>query len=264
MRGLWYPVRAQLALTRMELSALSAYRAQILLGAFSWVVPLVMMVLWLNADAGSVDPGRLTAYFLTTLVLTSLNPLGYLVFGFGRLVHDGRLSALLLRPVHPATAILAQGLARAVVGLPAVVAMVAAVVAFVDASFSADPRTLGWATVLFVLGLIGVGQLSTMVGTIAFWSTKAEGMQSVIFVGEWVLGGLVAPFAVISGWFARIGYFQPFFLALGGPAELVSGLRSPETAPGLALVGVAWVVALHLLGRVVWRAGMARFEAVGT
>ena len=65
-------------MVRAELTANAAYRAQLVLSAFGWVVPLVMLVIWqaATAERADVTAGQITAYFLVILLLTLDQPHG--------------------------------------------------------------------------------------------------------------------------------------------------------------------------------------------
>ena len=97
--------RVYRTLLSSELAAAATYRAQLLVGALGWVVPLAMLALWRGAGGDEpiegITAGQLTTYYLVVLVVTGLSPIGALIFGLSELVYSGRLSSLLLRPVHP-------------------------------------------------------------------------------------------------------------------------------------------------------------------
>ncbi len=104
--------------------------------------------------------------------------------------------------------------------------------------------------------------LAAMAGAIAFWMTKAQGVQGLLVGAEWVLGGIVAPVALLPGVWPDIVRHQPFWYADAAAPEILSGI----SAPSLWIVAEAavWVVALHLLYRALWRRALRKYDAVGT
>lgn len=251
---------------RSELQAASAYRGQLVVGVFGWVVPLAMMALWSyvggEEGVGEVSAAQIKAYFLIVLIASSSQIGEDLVFGMSDMVYTGRLSARLLQPVHPMHAVLARTIAEKAYYLPVVVLVVIGFAQVLDTAFSADPTTWLLALGVLVLGIVAMAYVAACVASLAFWLTKAYGVQSLFFGAEWIVGGLVAPVAFLPEPWSEVLRHQPFWFASGGPAELVSGIH--DGGPGMLVEAGCWVLGLHLVFAVVWRRGVRSFEAVGT
>jgi ABC-2 type transport system permease protein len=77
------------------------------------------------------------------------------------------------------------------------------------------------------------------------------------------LAGQIAPLTLFPHWIQVVADILPFRWMLGFPVELVLGRLTPAQALlGLAAQAV-WVVLSLIAIRVVWRAGMRVYSAVG-
>lgn len=259
-------LRVAAATLRAELQARTAYRAQLAIGALGWVVPLAFMALWRGAAAdgalGGITQAQLTTYFAMMLVVSNLWISGDIIFGVSSQIHDGRLAALLLRPVPPVLPSALAGLASNAYRVPVVLVGVPLVIGLGGGTVTRDPGRWVLALVVGTLGIVSVAYVAAMVATVALWLTKAEGVQGLVFGLEWVVGGMVAPVALLPGILPELLVHQPFWYAGGAAPEIVAGMG--EHSWWLVAECAAWVLGLHLLCRAVWRRGMRRFEAVGS
>ena len=254
------------ALLRAELQAASAYRAQLVLGALAWVVPLAFMALWRGASSATpvegISQGQFTTYFALLLATTSLQVMLPVIFMSGGLVYSGQLSALLLRPIHAIHTIVARAVAGKVFSMPVLLVLVPVVLLTTDARLALSPSTVVIAVLTCALGLVGSTYLAAMAGALAFWMTKAQGVQGLLVGAEWILGGIIAPVALLPGPLAAAVPHQPLWFADAALPELLSGIRA--ASPFMVLEAAAWVVVLHVAYRLFWRRALAKYEAVGT
>lgn len=254
------------ALIGAEVQAASAYRAQLLVGVFGWVVPLAFMALWRGAAGDGAIEGTTSAqfatYFAVMLVTTSVALTPVIVFGFGDLVHSGQLSSMLLRPHHPLLTLVARAVAQKTYRVPPVLLVFPLLLALTGGTVTDHVPSLVLAPVVCLLGVIGASYLAALVATIAFWMTKSNGVQGLLSGLEWIVGGLVAPVALLPGILPDIVRHQPLWFAGGAPAEMVAGMG--HHGWGTAVEALLWIVVLDQVFRVVWRRGLRRYEAVGT
>lgn len=253
-------------LLRAELQAASAYRAQLVLSAFAWVVPLAFMALWRGASSAApvsgIAQGQFTAYFALLLATTSLQVILPVIFMFGDLVYSGQLSALLLRPGHAMHTIVARAVSHKAFSVPVLLVLVPVVLVTTHATIAASPATVVIAVLTCVLGLVGSTYLAAMAGALAFWMTKAQGVQGLLVGAEWILGGIIAPVALLPGPLATVVPHQPLWFADAALPELLSGIRA--ASPLMVLEAAAWVIVLHLAYRLLWQRALRKYEAVGT
>ena len=254
------------ALLRAELQAASAYRAQLVIGALAWVVPVAFMALWRGAASGGevagISTGQFTTYYAVLLLTTSLQISRELSFGISPLVWSGELAALLLRPHHATHVLVARGVARAAYVLPPLLVVVPLLVVGLDGRLTREVDQWLLAAALVPLGFLAEIYLALMMGALALWITRSDALSGLLFGFEWVLGGLVAPVALLPGVLPDLLRHQPLWFAIGAPAEAVSGISRLE--PWVLAEAAGWVLLLHLAFARMWRAGLRRFEAVGT
>lgn len=253
-------------LLRSEVQAASTYRSQLVLGALSWVVPVAFMALWRGAasggDVAGISAAQFTTYYAVVMLTTSLQLSRNLSFGIEPLVHSGELSALLLRPNHPTHALVARGLAQLTYALPPLALVVPALIWFLDGSVTDDAAQWVLAVAVTPLGFISEVYLGLMMGALALWFTRSAALSGLLFGAEWLIGGLVAPVALLPAPWSELLRHQPLWFAIGAPAEAISEIS--RLSPWILVEALVWAVALHLAFARLWRRGLLRFEAVGT
>jgi ABC-2 type transport system permease protein len=77
------------------------------------------------------------------------------------------------------------------------------------------------------------------------------------------LAGQIAPLTLFPHWLQMVADILPFRWMLGFPVELLLGRLSPAQAVGGLVAQSAWVIISMLLIRLVWRAGVRIYSAVG-
>ncbi|MEI2774733.1 MAG: ABC-2 family transporter protein [Tetrasphaera sp.] len=258
--------RTYAALLRVEAQAASAYRWELVLSAFAWIVPLAFLALWSSAaadgPAGGITRTQFATYYCLLLFTTSLQVTMPVIFEFGWQVYSGQLSAQLLRPVHPMHQIVARAAAAKLYGLPPMLLVVPIALWLTGARVQTGPDDWLLAAIVSLLGTAALVHLAAMSAAIAFWMTKAQGVQGLLLGVEWVIGGLVAPVALLPGLLPDIAVHQPLWFANGAAPEILSGIG--DRGWWLAGEALVWLVSLHAAYRLIWRAGLRRYEAVGT
>jgi ABC-2 type transport system permease protein len=97
----------------------------------------------------------------------------------------------------------------------------------------------------------------------AFWTTRVSAINQTYFVLLLFLSGQIAPLSLMPHPVRILAEILPFRGMVGFPVELLLGrLTLSEAWTGLA-IQAAWVVVGLVLVRVVWRAGVRVYSAVG-
>lgn len=266
INGPAHVIRVGVATLRAEVQARAAYRAQIAMSALGWVVPLAFMVLWRSAAAdgpiSGITKAQFTTYFAILLVVSNLWISARVIFGMSGRIHSGQLSAMLLRPFPPVLVPVAEGIAVNVYRAPVAMVGVPVVIFAAHGAITNEPADWLLALVVTILGITAMTYIGALVACIAFWMTKAEGVMGLVFGLEWVLGGMVAPIALMPGPLPEILAHQPFWYAAGAPAEIMAGIG--DHGAWLVVECLVWIVVLHIAFHVLWRRAQRRYEAVGT
>src|SRR5690606_37960218 len=183
-------------------------------------------------------------------------------------IRMGILAMRILRPMHPFIAYAASHAAavpfRSLVSLP--VAFILLVSSGASA-LTSDPLQLAMLAPSLLLAWLITFGIMFMTGATGFWITQTFGVVNFYF-GVWSLfSGYLMPMDILRVRFPAIAdaaEWLPFYYMLGPPVELMTkDLTNTEV---LRLLGAqaAWAVIAVMLALWVWRAGVRRFEAVGT
>lgn len=257
-------LRAFPTLLRVAVAELVAYRAEMIIWILTSTLPLVMLALWNAASAegplqgfGQVEFAR---YFAVTLLVRQLTGV-WVLWEMNHLIRTGGLSPQLLRPMNPLWWQFAETLAaipwRLVVLGPVLgaVAVWRPEIAFVPSAAQA-----GGFVVSLLLALLVAWFVQCLFGVLSFWFEQSLGFFQVYYFVWALLGGYVVPLPLLPQRVADVAAFLPFHASLGAPVEVLLGIA--PVGPTLLVQG-AWVVALGVASTLAWRAGLARYGAVG-
>jgi ABC-2 type transport system permease protein len=245
------------------------YRASLFIWMISQVLePLVYLVVWStvsNSSGGSVGGYTAQGFAAYYLALMLVNQFTYtwIMWEYEYRVRQGMLSFALLKPVHPIHSDISDNLSSKVITLP-ILMVVAGGLALI---FRPVAALNWWSGLVFIPALILAFLVRFLVewtlALAAFWTTRVTAINQVYFILLLFLAGQIAPLSLFPHWLQIIADILPFRWMLGFPVELVLGRLSPAQA----LVGLAaqsaWVSISLVLIRVVWRAGVRVYSAVG-
>ena len=254
---------------KTSLAVMLQYRASLLIWLISHLLePLVYLVVWSAVSAahggsvGGYDAHGFAAYFIVLMLVNHVT-YSWIMWEYEYRVRHGSLSFALLRPVHPVHADLADNLSSKIITLPLILAAAAVLTVIFRPSFSTPP----WAAALFVPAvLLALALRFLMEWTLAlaaFWTTRVSALNRVYFVALLFLSGQMAPLSLLPAPIRLAATILPFRWTTSFPVELLLGRLTPrEVVTGLA-VQAAWVAVCAFLLRIVWRAGIREFTAVG-
>jgi ABC-2 type transport system permease protein len=138
---------------------------------------------------------------------------------------------------------------------------------FIAITFEARFRTQPWHLALGLASTLLAAALyftvDFMLACIAFWTTRTHAAVTVYQRTAFIFAGQIAPLALLPGPLQTIAYALPFGYMLGVPADILRG--GPTLAEALPMVAgqVVWLVIAVVLFRLVWRAGLREYSAVG-
>ena len=252
---------------RVGFAGVVAYRAEMMIWMLSATMPLIMLALW-NAVASDgpvagMDQVEIARYFACTLLVRQLTSV-WLVWELNDQIRHGRLSNLLLKPMHP----LIQHGIDMVCAVPfrafVLVPMLGLLLLW-RPELWLTPE-LG-RTALFLVSLVLAWLINFLIqalfGILAFWMEKSDALFGVWFALYSLLSGYVAPLAVFPESVRPVLMALPFRGMLGLPVEILGGFLS-NTDAALEIGGqLGWVVILWLAVRWAWDRGVARYGAYG-
>ena len=245
------------------------YRASLFIWMIAQVLePLVYLIVWStvsNGSGGSVGGYTAQGFAAYYLVLMLVNQVTYtwIMYEYEYRVRQGSLSFALLKPVHPIHSDISDNLSSKLVTLP-ILLVVAGVLGLI---FHPTAALNLWSVLAFIPALILAFLvrflLEWTLALAAFWTTRVNAINQVYFILMLFLAGQIAPLTLFPQWIQILADILPFRWMLGFPVELVLGrLTQLQALEGLA-VQAAWVIVSLVLVRVVWRAGVRVYSAVG-
>ena len=260
-------VRGGWALIKRTWAMWMQQRSFFFLLAFGWMIPpLVYLFVWSTAagetTAGGLSRGEFVAYYL---VLVLVNQLTYSQTNWtvGDVIRYGGMNMLLLRPLSPVFDALSTEVAGKVVYM-AFVTPVTLVLALV---LRPEMRITLESTLAFVPALALAWALRFLwgywVALLAFWATRADALLTLQDALIFLLGGQVAPTALLPGVLRQVSWALPFRYMLAFPVEVLSGqVQGADLALGFAVQGT-WLAVATVLFVVLWRNGVKHYSAVG-
>ncbi|MNR34755.1 hypothetical protein D3C85_1525530 [compost metagenome] len=100
-------------------------------------------------------------------------------------------------------------------------------------------------------------------GLAAFWSDQASAFDLVLTYMLTLFGGVLAPLSLYPGWMQSILEWSPFPYIINFPIRIIMGELSAEQLMSGLLFQIFLVVALSLLVRFIWGAGIKRYSVFG-
>jgi ABC-2 type transport system permease protein len=245
------------------------YRAALIIWMIGHVLePLVYLIVWSTVSktsGGSVGDYTTRAFAAYFILLMLVNHVTYtwIMYEFEYRIRQGSFSFALLKPVHPIHSDIADNVSSKLITLPFMLLIAVGLALIFHPVFS----PVLWAIAAFIpvlfLAFLLRFLLEWTVAQAAFWTTRVSAINQMYFVLVLFLSGQIAPLALFPRPIQILATLLPFRYMIGFPVELVLGrLTLVEMLTGLA-AQVVWLVIGFLLIRIVWRAGVRIYSAVG-
>lgn len=175
-------------------------------------------------------------------------------------IRSGDIATDLHRPVDPQLWYLAQDLGRAAYhlltrGIPPVVVGAA----LFDLRLPGSVGTWAWTLAAVAVAVVVSFGVRWCVNLAAFWVLDWRGVYRLVSAVQNLLSGFVIPVVLFPGWLEALARWSPFVAVVQTPVEALLGRAGPA---GL-LTGVAWAVALGILGHVMLVAATRRIVVHG-
>ena len=262
-------VRTYRALLVAGFQQMAAYRIQSLLWMlFAIIRPVIFLAAWVaiaTAQGGAVSGytvGDFAAYYVC-LAWVSQMTMAWNSQEFEWEVNQGRLSAKLLRPLHPIHYSVVDNIVYKLTTLP----VLGVILIAISIAFNAHFRTEPWHLLVFVPSVLLAAALlfvfNYIIASLAFWATRMRTANTLWQRAAFVFAGQIAPIALMPGWLQAMAYGLPFWYMQGAPTEILQGTATPERAAFIIAGQAAWLLVCSAVFRVVWRRGVRAYSAVG-
>jgi ABC-2 type transport system permease protein len=254
---------------KTSLAMMLQYRASLVIWLIAHVLePLIFLVVWSavsrssGGSVGGYSPGDFAAYFIVLMLVNHVT-YTWVMYEYEYEVRHGTLSFALLKPLHPIHSNIADNVSSKLITLPGM-AVVAVILALI---FRPVFHLQLWALAAFIpalfLAFLVRFLMEWMLALAAFWTTRVSAVNQVYFVVALFLSGQLAPIALLPLPVRVAAFILPFRWTVGFPVELFLGKLTPMQALTGIAVQLVWLGLSLLLMRVVWRAGLRIYSAVG-
>ena len=254
---------------RTSFASMLQYRASLVIWLIGHVLePLIYLVVWSavsrssGGSVGGYGAAEFAAYFIVLMLVNHVT-YTWIMYEYEYRVRHGSLSFALLRPVHPIHADIADNISSKVVTLPLILAAAVVLALLFRPAFHLVP----WAAAAFLpallLAFIVRFLMEWTLALAAFWTTRVGAINQTYFVAMLFLSGQMAPLTLLPLPLQAIAAVLPFRWTTSFPVELLLGrIGFTQALVGMA-VQLAWLGLWIVLLRLVWRAGVRVYGAVG-
>ncbi len=245
------------------------YRASLFIWMIGQVLePLVYLIVWTivsNSSGGSVGSYTTNEFAAYFIVLMLVNQVTYtwIMYDFEYRVREGTLSFALLKPVHPIHSDIADNLSSKLITLPIMIVIAVALAVAFHASISPPLWAIGVFIPSLLLAFLVRFLIEWTLAQAAFWTTRVSALNQTYFMMMLFLSGQMAPLTLLPHPVQIVASILPFRWVISFPVEILLGQHTPaEALMGLG-AQVGWLIVSIILVRVVWRAGVRAYSAVG-
>jgi ABC-2 type transport system permease protein len=254
---------------KVTMASFIQYRAALVIWLIGHVLePLIYLVVWSTVSrssggsVGGFTAADFAAYFIVLMIVNHMT-YTWIMYEYEYRVRQGTLSAELLRPVHPIHSDIADNLTSKLITLPGMLA-IAVVLGFI---FRPAFHPVSWALAAFVpvvlLAFLVRFFLEWTLALAAFWTIRTSALNQMYFMAMLFFSGQIAPLELLPHPVRVIAFVLPFRWTIGFPTELLLGRLTPAQALSGVGMQTAWLAAGLVLMKVVWRAGLKVYSAVG-
>lgn len=245
------------------------YRASLVIWLIGHVLdPLIYLIVWSTVSrstggrVGGYTTGDFAAYFILLMLVNHVT-YTWIMYEYEYRVRHGSLSFALLRPVHPIHADIADNVTSKGISFPGMLLTAVGLALIFRPAFHFVP----WAILASIPALILAFLLRFLVewtlALAAFWTTRVSAVNQMYFVATLFLSGQVAPLSLLPHPIQVAATVLPFRWMVAFPVELLLGRLTPLQALAGLGAQVLWLALSLALVRIVWRAGVRVYSAVG-
>jgi ABC-2 type transport system permease protein len=264
-------MRLYYALGRLALQEALQYRVEAAIWFLYDVGPPIMMAcVWLVAYEGQAlvagyTLGEMLVYTVGVMVLRTLLT-SHIEWGMDWEIRQGLLSTYLVRPFSVwGFWFMGEGAWKIVRGMLIVPVLLLCAIWLgpLLGTVQLSLEQLPLFALSLVLAYVVCFLMKLCIGFIGFWTNDISGPSTFYEVTAGILGGVLVPLALLPEPLQAAAPFLPIQAVYSVPMVLLLGKTDGGSPWNGLLLQVAWIGVLWLLGLVLWRAGLRRYESVG-
>lgn len=247
------------------------YRWNFVLRSLFGIAPLFATV-WLwkavcenNNTLAGYSFQSIVSYFLGVLIVENLASPTEDEWRIAAEIREGQISALLLKPVdylaYRFTLFASYRILYTLVTLP----FVALIFWFLRAHVQWPSQPITW--LFFTVALIGSAAMQFLLAfclaLLAFWFLEVSTLIFLLYSFEYFLSGHVFPIDLLPAPLHAAVQLAPFPYELFFPVQLLlERISAREIAFGFSMQSI-WILILFIVARLLWHAGVRRYQATG-
>ncbi len=255
--------------TALAIQETLAYRVSYLVNMLSAVITYtVIFCIWSAVYSGRDTVGdygweEMKSYLIVSLFLSALVSMSS-EFRISRQIRTGNIACELLRPVDYQKASLSITLGNSM-SEGVIIGVACLGFAFATGSTVMPGTPLAW-TGFVAATLVSMATKFLMVyafGLTCFWTTSLMGVSWLRKALTDFFSGALIPIALFPDWLRGIAEWLPFRSIVSVPANAFTGRLAGQDLARALGVGLAWVVILWFLSRLVWSRAMRKITIQG-
>ena len=243
------------------------YRTQTLIWMLGSLLIIVMMLVWLsisrNGPVGSYTAHDFVTYYLVGLLVRQMTAV-WSSWELEAQIREGRLSPMLLRPIHPIHNEIAANWTEKI---PRIIILVPLITLLLQLLPHTPIEFTPINSVTFLISLFGAWLLcfllDYLVGMLAFWTSQALAFIQIVFALRMVFSGVLIPTELLPDQMNRVLHWLPFRYMLSFSSEIALGRVQPDTLLECLSIQYGWALLFGISVGLVWRRGMRSYGAVG-
>lgn len=248
-----------------------AYRIGIAAYSFGNIAEVIVLVIIWSIVYKNVDLIRgynsqeMVSYVIFAWFFSFLTTTYAFEYNISKDIQTGTLSNILVKPISYIRYISVVATGRIFIALLIVLIQDGILIAlFRDKLlFTFDAKIMVLLFAMLVVTYLVNLCVSILIGFISFWATEIGGIYYCIKTMVKFMSGTFFPISLLPLFFVKVSYFLPFVYTIYIPVQLYLGKISfAEGLRGLA-IEMLWLVVLYVIIKIVWRAGLRKYESVG-
>ncbi|MDA0711250.1 MAG: ABC-2 family transporter protein [bacterium] len=230
--------------------------------------PIVYLVVWATVATtqggavGNYKPADFSAYYIVLMVVNQFT-FTWIMHEYDYRIRQGALSVLLLKPIHPIHADIADNIAYKILMSVIVFPTAVLLYALFDPNLIFQLQTFALFLCSLVLAFLMRFFVEWSLALVAFWTTRTEAVNQMYFTLGLFLSGRIAPIELLPTAIQRLADALPFRWAVAFPVELLLGRLSVEQIWHGFEMQVTWLIISLVLLSIIWRRGIRKYAAVG-
>ncbi|HWA27139.1 MAG TPA: ABC-2 family transporter protein [Lacunisphaera sp.] len=240
-------------------------------GFFSFFHLIVVFILWSAAYAGKTEINGFSfaqtfTYFVALIVVQFMIGAFNEDYQISEEIRNGLINQFLLKPINYFFYRFSIYLSARLVtgGLILLPLLLLYPLLHAHLSFPAEAwRYVAILPALVMSALIQFG-IAYIFGMLSFWLLEIQGLVILSMALESVLGGQIFPLDLLPPAFFGLSAGLPYFYQMYFPVALLTGrIEDPAVILPMMQIQLFWVVAILVIGEVLWRRGLRLHTAVG-